>query len=226
MLEKVVVKEKASTPQDGCSANSFMINDGICDELTNSKRCLFDGGDCCRQEKSTPLCEVCTCKLDTNATQLRMDFESQDVILFPNGFDYPSQELASVAKIEDVESIEVCSRICMDSATKSLMDGWRILKGPKTAAWRPDVNAWLFQANGTCHCLTMLTPFCQSDNTSLVDPGQENLNELGGPTLMFVQRSKTIPCCKVFYISYYNANICKQDSMFTLQIASTLTYNC
>ena len=52
-----------------------MIGDGICDEITNVERCLFDGGDCCREKKSTPLCKICTCRLNVNKYQLKEQLE-------------------------------------------------------------------------------------------------------------------------------------------------------
>ncbi len=33
-----------------------MIGDGVCDEVTNNERCLFDGGDCCKEDKSMTTC--------------------------------------------------------------------------------------------------------------------------------------------------------------------------
>ena len=30
-----------------CESPSTWINDGICDDETNTKNCQFDGGDCC-----------------------------------------------------------------------------------------------------------------------------------------------------------------------------------
>ena len=48
-----------------CTALSFLIGDGVCDEATNTYRCLYDGGDCCKadSEKDTKYCQDCTCKL-------------------------------------------------------------------------------------------------------------------------------------------------------------------
>ena len=48
-----------------CSANSYLVGDGVCDEITNNARCFFDGGDCCLEEKKTIYCLECTCKMDT-----------------------------------------------------------------------------------------------------------------------------------------------------------------
>ncbi len=60
----------AQTSSDGieskknCSANSFLIGDGVCDEVTNNERCLFDNGDCCLDDdESKKYCTSCQCNL-------------------------------------------------------------------------------------------------------------------------------------------------------------------
>ncbi len=53
-----------------CSANSFMIGDGICDDVTNIRSCLFDDGDCCQPQgmnneaSALKFCQQCSCKLE------------------------------------------------------------------------------------------------------------------------------------------------------------------
>ncbi len=50
-----------------CGADSFMLNDGVCDETTNNELCHWDGGDCCRDrgKKSESFCKViCGAKPD------------------------------------------------------------------------------------------------------------------------------------------------------------------
>ncbi len=48
-----------------CSANSFLLGDGVCDEITNNERCFFDKGDCCLgTEESLKYCTSCTCTFE------------------------------------------------------------------------------------------------------------------------------------------------------------------
>ncbi len=47
--------------KDDCE-NRILINDGVCDEVANIADCLFDGGDCCLEDKDTKYCQDCECK--------------------------------------------------------------------------------------------------------------------------------------------------------------------
>ncbi len=162
-----------------------MLNDGICDEMTNNKRCLFDGGDCCRQEKSTPLCKVCTCRLEVNTTILDKEYATHGVIKAEQS-DIDFDQVQTVVTIEDVETSHVCSRICMDSNTKSFADDWRILIDTRTPEWRNKINAWTHDSNRTCQCLTMQKSVCPSN--LFVD------NNISNPVL--IQMDKLLPCGK------------------------------
>ncbi len=55
---------------NACGANSFLIRDGQCDEVTNNKLCLFDGGDCCHQQEQEDngisFCKDCSCRVAGN----------------------------------------------------------------------------------------------------------------------------------------------------------------
>ncbi len=49
-----------------CTSNSFLLNDGVCDDVTNVKECLFDLGDCCLENKDRKFCLDCTCRVNCN----------------------------------------------------------------------------------------------------------------------------------------------------------------
>ncbi len=55
-----------------CSANSFMLRDGVCDDVTNVAQCLFDSGDCCLDTRfmDASLCLECMCKVTEGLTYL------------------------------------------------------------------------------------------------------------------------------------------------------------
>ena len=42
-----------------------MVGDGLCDDVTNTPECLFDGGDCCGG--GTWICTYCKCKCQCNS---------------------------------------------------------------------------------------------------------------------------------------------------------------
>ncbi len=199
--EQVVVRKEPATPPSGCSANSFMINDGVCDELTNNQRCLFDGGDCCRQEKSTELCSVCTCRLDVTIDDLKEDYLAQEVNLYLDVEGFQKQKQTTVATVADVESLYVCSRICMDVTTTSYIGDWNIVQNYKTNLWRDHVNAWLFQSsNRSCSCLNLLTSsVCPLNNESLVPAHADVFPEFPYLELIFLQMSKMLTCGKLTY---------------------------
>ena len=53
----------------GCeSVHQNWIGDGYCDDETNNKGCLFDGGDCCGVSESWQYfyCVLCVCYEDLN----------------------------------------------------------------------------------------------------------------------------------------------------------------
>lgn len=50
-----------TTPNpDLCSKPEF-IGDGYCDDITNTEKCDFDGGDCCVEQPNHRYCDNCTC---------------------------------------------------------------------------------------------------------------------------------------------------------------------
>ena len=55
-------KNPLNSNQDDC-ANISLVENGFCNDLTNNKKCNFDGGDCCVNIK-TDYCSECTCYLE------------------------------------------------------------------------------------------------------------------------------------------------------------------
>ncbi len=54
--------EDVNNRTGSCSANSFLIGDGVCDEVANTEICLFDEGDCClKDSESRKYCTDCEC---------------------------------------------------------------------------------------------------------------------------------------------------------------------
>ena len=44
----------------GCNPSGW-VGDGICDDLTNTMQCNYDGGDCCLDPVNTQYCSECQC---------------------------------------------------------------------------------------------------------------------------------------------------------------------
>ncbi len=179
-----------------------MIRDGVCDEATNTKRCLFDGGDCCRQNKSVELCNICTCKLELDQDQLNLDYTLLEVVVSANDDDFAEEKVSPVATIDSVESVSVCSRICMDSSTYSFADDWAILPDERTVTWRANVNGWVFHVeNKTCSCLSL---DCQREDVVMI-PAKERETTVTGlhKVLFFVLQSIMVTCSELQTSLYF-----------------------
>ncbi len=51
------------------------LQDGYCDDITNTKECLYDGGDCCCQDADFSYCSECNC-FATNVTETCWESEN------------------------------------------------------------------------------------------------------------------------------------------------------
>jgi hypothetical protein len=45
----------------GCQFPISWIDDGVCDDETNTESCQFDGGDCCLDNGAMTSCTICIC---------------------------------------------------------------------------------------------------------------------------------------------------------------------
>ncbi len=162
---------------DGCGANSFMLNDGVCDELTNIAMCLFDGGDCCLQEKSTHLCRACDCTLNIDKDDLLQTFKRLDVRQFDNPEDYSLVATTIVKRVADVTSLDVCSTHRLE------------LEEDKP------VNAWMYSnASRVCECtLIESRAFCLEDLRKTIAFSKVSVIP-DNSDLAFLQTEKILKC--------------------------------
>ncbi len=130
--------ETATSKAQDCRSHEVMIGDGLCDEVTNNELCLYDGGDCCLERKSTPLCVDCTCKIAVDLDQLEARLAEHKILVTAqpiNAFiaDAPFE---TTKEVDEVLDTFVCSLICLDMLMISA------------------TNAWIFNENGqnTCIC--------------------------------------------------------------------------
>ncbi len=161
-----------------------MIGDGVCDELTNIARCLYDGGDCCKPDKSTPLCQVCTCRKTVVKEELIEDMLELDTEIFTYDQDVFGNDITSGAtiEIEDVAEEDVCSIVCLENSEEI------------------EINAWMFDINTKqCFCTWMDLSLCDPEKkkvsfTSYLEYKQ-NVVDLK-ETVVYIQRAKSINCGK------------------------------
>ncbi len=159
----------------GCGSDSFMLRDGVCDEVTNTEICLYDGGDCCLEDKDTSMCKVCTCRLRVDEKKIASQFKQLGVRQFkdPPAFNTMIGETL-VVKVKDVLSDKVCSVLCLDK--------------DKDAT----VNAWHFTITKTCRCAWIESTSC------IEEKDLQNSSEIESAPfstmVAFVQMTKMIPC--------------------------------
>ncbi len=174
-----------------------MINDGVCDEVTNIERCLYDGGDCCLEKKANHLCNVCTCKMDIDEEELHSDLEHHRVELFEDSDDFSAVTVSIIKTIQDVIDLNVCSMICLDKEHTSLSNAWIFIK---------DIDQ--------CQCTLVETTICyDTDGSGIrVKPFLGQLRSLDKDTLAFIQLDKTLPCGKLIILDVF---ICIKTSYLT-----------
>ncbi len=128
MKQNVRNREKATTllvsGVSGCSADSFMLRDGVCDDSTNTAQCLYDGGDCCLENKAIHLCRDCVCRLATNDQELIEKSDGFKVMAFENHLQF-DDVVASIEKtVANVETSDICSVICLDQDILEAVNAW------------------------------------------------------------------------------------------------------
>ncbi len=166
------------------------MKDGVCDEVTNTKRCLYDGGDCCREDKDTTLCNVCTCKKDVNEEELIIDFDQHQVQIFLDSNDYIEVKVNDIKTVRDVENFQVCSMICLDKLFNTRSNAWIYLKG-----------------NEQCKCALAKTTFCYVNGSSIrLKPFQGDTGYFAEDSVAFIQLDKTIPCGNPSSEIHFNKN--------------------
>ncbi len=57
----VKVIEITKAPVTDCVKYSQTFQDTVCDDKLNTEECMYDGGDCCLEEKTTSYCMNCSC---------------------------------------------------------------------------------------------------------------------------------------------------------------------
>ncbi len=151
-----------------------MLRDGVCDWETNHDRCLFDGGDCCLENKDTTFCSGnCTCFLSYDDTKLFKRYEESEVVqLLEAEFN-----ASVIVKVSDVWSQEVCSVLCMDHILKEI------------------INAWTYSLDQReCQCQWFESTPCL--NQTLLISLDQNSDNQSSELMTYLQTSKIIPCCK------------------------------
>ncbi len=118
----VITSETSAWQDIGCSRNSYLIGDGVCDEITNNEMCLYDGGDCCLEDKLT-MCQDCSCKLTIDENQLAEIFSQFDVRIVHDADDW-FEDYDVEKTVLDVVSVDVCTILCLESNHNDQVNAW------------------------------------------------------------------------------------------------------
>ena len=110
-------------PYTGCK-DSHILRDGVCDDNVNTPMCLYDGGDCCLEDKAVHPCRVCSCILEVNEEELTRRFLALGVKAFKNPARF-EVVVSTVGKtVLNVVSKHVCSMICLDDDIFEPVNAW------------------------------------------------------------------------------------------------------
>ncbi len=165
-----------------CGANSFLLRDSVCDEVTNNRLCHFDGGDCCREAKNRAYCTNCSCLLDVDQAKLALQFTEGNIKPFRNHLHIHKVIRGWNVEVEGVVSNQVCAVLCLDHEEAD------------------KINAWHFNDNNKlCRCGWIESLTCAETlvrNWKLDSDGSNMKDDSA-----YVTMTKTLPCGK----SYLNA---------------------
>ncbi len=167
-----------------------MLRDGVCDEASNNEKCLFDGGDCCLENKDRDLCKDCTCQMTVDEVELANQFSALDIKPVK---DPPRLEAAIeitngwALVVEDVVSLPVCAMVCLEHKDSDKLNTWHYQFNERLCkcGWVHSSNCpekmaksnWTLAATGTGGLF--------ADNIS---------NETRQDVSTIVQMNKTVPC--------------------------------
>ncbi len=164
-----------------CSHSSFLLNDGVCDRDTNTELCIYDGGDCCLENKVTDLCQdECICKLPFDLDQLTEEMAELGAKFH---LDHESKEdrFRSIMLVEDVEFKETCFALCLSEAR---MPPFSVIDS---------MIFWIQDGKSFCQCSTMEDCYNETDISS-VDWSDNDID--GSNQLVVELTSRLLPCGK------------------------------
>ncbi len=103
-----------------------MLRDGVCDETANTAKCLYDGGDCCKENKDKFLCRNCVCMLKIDHGEQLKQFNALEVTPFADAksLDTAIGNKGWTVEVEDVVSLPVCAQLCLDHEIANELNAW------------------------------------------------------------------------------------------------------
>ncbi len=162
--------------EGGCSAMSFLIKDGVCDEITNTPPCLYDGGDCCLEEKKTKLCQNCSCIVPVTRVELMQLYKANRVKVYSG---WKIDKFTELKVVEEVAEKEGCQKLCLDfSLVNNEMDSWK---------YEVDVNK-------TCTCMTFNACYDECDPNEIMSLHNHKNLAVTDNVTYFAMMERFLPC--------------------------------
>ncbi len=168
-----------------CGADSFLLRDSVCDEVTNNRLCLYDGGDCCLEVKNRAYCTNCSCTLDVDQAKLALQFTEGNIKPFRNHLDIHNVIRGWNVEVEEVVTKQVCAVLCLHHQEAD------------------EINAWHFNENNKlCRCGWIESPKCAETivRNWKLDSDGINLKDNSA----YVTLTKTLPCGKSLIVFKYS----------------------
>ncbi len=157
-----------------------MLRDGVCDEATNVARCLYDGGDCCKENKDEGLCRDCKCIMAIDQQKLEDQFRALDIKPVKNP-EYLETIITAIhgwkVEVKNVVSSHVCSVLCLDHKKADELNTWQYLTTDNERI---------------CKCGWIESKFCP-EKMAMNIPYQLDATTMDQNNA-FVQLKKTVPC--------------------------------
>ncbi len=171
-----------------------MMRDGVCDEVSNIAKCLFDGGDCCLENKDRTLCRKCACMLHVDEGELFERFEELEIKQAegPENLRSAMADGGITVEVKNVVSGLVCATLCLDHKKANLL------------------NAWHYQQNTeTCTCGWVESGSCPERMVAKQSNYNHSYLVMNGTNIhAFVQLAKTIGCGILFFLFLTVTTMC------------------
>ncbi len=165
----------------GCGVDTVMLRDRVCDDESNTERCVFDGGDCCLENKDTSMCTSCKCELAVDQARLEQQYKELRVGQLREDVNFAKITVyGGLVTVDLVINEQVCAVLCLSHINADKL------------------NAWYFKKNKKqCQCGWVESSTCIENNvlekTSLEESSPFQ-REIG-----YVQMGKTVACGNVFF---------------------------
>ena len=137
---------------------------------------MYDGGDCCREDKDTTLCQVCTCIVPVQKYELIKLLKANRVAVYTGP---KKNEFFELKTVDDVASKAGCQKLCLDFSLEN-----------------EQMDSWIYEAdrNNTCTCLTFKACYDECNQNEIMSLHNYNNLILLNSVDYFALMTRILPC--------------------------------